>query len=288
MDLRVDYAFKLLFALQNPRRLVLLLNAIFENKGLPRVVNDLAIANPGLEKEDKSDKFSVIDIIARLSDKSMVLIEMHLYGLIAFAAKSVRSWAKVFGRQLKEGQEYTERQPVIAISFIDGKVTDADGKPVDKIHSFFQITERDTHQVLTNDMELHFIDMRAFAEAINGKAQTGETAEPMAPMLKKWLALITQAEINDKSIIQQYAEEEADIMEAVAELLRTNEDFYTRYAYERRLDQIAAYNLMKRQAEEATMALRSLVDSLSQDGKTLSEIAAQINMSEDEIRRIIE
>ena len=76
MDLRVDYAFKLLFSKGDRRLLVSLLNAIFANKKVQRVVKSAIIKNPFLEKESGEDKLSVLDIRSELEDGTAVLIEM--------------------------------------------------------------------------------------------------------------------------------------------------------------------------------------------------------------------
>ena len=43
MDLRVDYAFKLFFAAGETKWLISLLNAIFENKGIPRAISSCGL-----------------------------------------------------------------------------------------------------------------------------------------------------------------------------------------------------------------------------------------------------
>ena len=53
MDLRIDYAFKLTFGSGNTLYLISLLNAIFANKKIPRVIKSLAIENPYLKNNQK-------------------------------------------------------------------------------------------------------------------------------------------------------------------------------------------------------------------------------------------
>jgi len=81
MDLRIDYAFKLLFTKGDPRLLISLLNAIFANKKINRVIKSLSVKNPFLDKESREDKLSVLDMRAELDDGTTILIEMHMYGL---------------------------------------------------------------------------------------------------------------------------------------------------------------------------------------------------------------
>jgi predicted transposase/invertase (TIGR01784 family) len=66
MDLRIDFAFKLLFTKGDPRLLISLLNAIFANKKIRRIIKSISIKNPHLEKESGEDKLSILDIRAEL------------------------------------------------------------------------------------------------------------------------------------------------------------------------------------------------------------------------------
>ena len=93
MDLRVDYAFKLLFSKGDSGLLISLLNAIFANKKIPRIIKSINIKNPFLDKEYNEDKLSILDIRADLEDGTNILIEMHMYGLGELKAKTIRSWA---------------------------------------------------------------------------------------------------------------------------------------------------------------------------------------------------
>ena len=113
MDLRVDFAFKLLFGGKDTRHLISLLNAIFANKGIQRRVDSLTIMNPMLEKKKKRDKLAILDIRAKLSDQTIVLIEMHLYNLGEFKYKTIRSWARAFSEELKAGEGYSLQPSVI-------------------------------------------------------------------------------------------------------------------------------------------------------------------------------
>ena len=115
--------------------------------------------------------------------------------------------------------------------------------------------------VFTDAMELHYIDMKAFARAVNetGGINVGDTKEIM---FAKWLSIITQKEINDKTIIEAIRQEEEAIQVAVSTLARLGEDKYARQAYQRRQDELYFYEKnmaerdeYKRRAEIAENAL---------------------------------
>ena len=197
MDLRVDYAFKLFFATGNTHRLISLLNAVFENKQIPRIISALTIANPALEKAAVEDKLSILDIRATLDDGTSICIEMYLYDLTGLKQKLLRSWARAYGEELESGQEYTELNNVICIAFKNGYVTDESGMPIRKDHSLFHVMERDSHEVLLNDLELHFINMEAFVKHCEEITETEATLDEFT----KWLIFINHKEIKNKEIL---------------------------------------------------------------------------------------
>ena len=243
LDVRVDYLFKLIFGNDKPR-LISLLNAIFANKRIDRVITDLVFISPALEKQSETDKFSIIDIMATLSNGSTACIEMHLYGLPEFKFKSLRTWARVYGGELKAGQKFWENKPVICISFLDGAITNADDKPLKAVHTLFQVRERDGHELLLNDMELHYINMRAFVEEHHG-------GDVPPDMFTKWLTLITQSKQSDKEFLKDICREDEVIAMAVGILASLTEDEATRLAYSRRQDEITNYYATIQQLEDS-------------------------------------
>ena len=255
MDLRVDYAFKLIFGTGDTLFLISLLNAIFANKKIPRIIKSLTIVNPYLEKHSKEDKLSILDIRAQLDDGSTILIEMHLYDLDDLKYKTIRSWARTYGEELKTSEAYTTQPPVICVTFANGSLDEGENK---KIHKCCKIMDIDDHTIFSNALELHYIDMKAFVKAVNktggiGKGETEET------MLANWLAIITEKDIKDKSIIENICKEQEEIGMAVSALVRLSEDKVTRQAYQKRQDEITLYNKRisnyKREIEEKDIAL---------------------------------
>jgi len=245
MDLRIDYAFKLIFTKGDSRLLISLLNAIFANKKIRRVIKSLTVKNPYMDKESAEDKLSILDIRAELDDGTTILIEMHMYGMGELKAKTIRSWARAYGEDLGVGTSYTAQPPTITIAFTNGTIesikndknTSTDN---DKIHRLCMIMDCDDFTVFTNAMELHYIDMKAFAKAVN-KADSIIISDTEEMMFAKWLSIITQKEIANKTIIENACEEE-EIFMAVSALARQSEDKIIRQAYQRRQDEIYFYN----------------------------------------------
>jgi len=252
MDLRIDFAFKLLFATGDTRWLISLLNAIFENKGIHRIIKSLRIINPGIEKKSAEDKFAILDIQAELDDTSIVCIEMHLYGLDELKYKVLRSWARVYGEEIQQGDSFKSLKPVICISFINGAIKDHEEKPFEQIHSIFHIMERETYQTLLTDLELHYINMDAFVKSIT---KTPDYTEEWS-MFHKWLVLINHKHIQNKELLEDICKKEGEIRMATEALLKASEDKYARHAYLRRQDEILFYEKKLATIEELTATMK--------------------------------
>ena len=257
MDLRIDYAFKLIFGSDDTLSLISLLNAIFKNKNIQRTIKSLIIENPYLEKQSKDDKISILDIRAKLDDDSTILIEMHLYGIEELKYKTIRSWARAYGEEIKRGQSYSMQPPVVCVTFAEGSFDDDKNIKSQKIHKCCKIMDIDDNTVFTDALELHYINMKAFVKAINetkaksesetkgktkgktkGDKESIEKRETLDSMLAKWLAVITEKDIKDKTVIKNICKEQEEIRMAVSKLARLSENKLTRQEYLRRQDDI--------------------------------------------------
>jgi len=279
MDLRVDYAFKLIFGTGDTLFLISLLNAIFANKKIPRIIKSLTVVNPYLEKHSKEDKLSVLDIRAQLDDGTTILIEMHLYDLDDLKYKTIRSWARTYGEELKTSEAYTTQPPVICVTFANGSLDDGESK---KIHKCCKIMDIDDHTIFSNALELHYIDMKAFVKAVNetggiGKGETEET------MLANWLAIITEKDIKDKSIIENICKKQEEISMAVSALVKLSEDKLTRQEYLRRQDDIMLHNkrtrdyeMMKHRAEQADQRAKQAERASEEKDTIIAQLKARL------------
>ena len=272
MDLRVDFAFKT-FVEGNPEALVSLLNAIFANAKINRIVKSVCLKNPNMDKKSIEDKLSILDVRAKLYDSTDILIEMHLHGISQIKAKVIRSWARAYSEELEAGQKYTSQPPAIAIAFVDGAV-DPIEKPknaTDKIHNVYMIMNKEDNTVLTEAMELHFINMKAFAKAIN-EANSINIKEATDDMFVYWLSVITEKEIVNKDIIENARKEREVIQMALSAISRQSEDKIIRQAYQRRKDEIYFYNMELEQTKHELEQEKRKNENLR---KRLAEFEAQ-------------
>jgi len=273
MDLRVDFAFKT-FAEGNPEALISLLNAIFANAKINRIVKNVRLKNPNMDKKSIEDKLSILDVRAELDDGTDILIEMHLHGISQIKAKIIRSWARAYSEELEAGQKYTSQPPTVAIAFVDGAV-DPIEKPenaMDKIHRVCMIMDKDDGTVFTEAMELHFINMKAFATAVN-EANSININEAADDMFVYWLSVITEKEIMNKDIIENARKEKEVIRMAVSAIARQSEDKIMRQAYQRRKDEIYFNNLER---EENRQKLEQMEVQLANKDEIIAQLQAQL------------
>jgi len=238
MDLRIDFAFKT-FVEGNLEALISLLNAIFSNAKINRVVKSVRLKNPSMNKKSFEDKLSILDVRAELEGGTDILIEMHLHGIGQLKSKTIRSWARAYSEELEAGQRYTEQPPTITIAFADGAVEPSQ-KPKntkDKIHRVCMIMDIEDGTVFTQALELHYINMKAFAKAVN-EADSINIHETNEDMFAYWLSVITEKEIINKDIIENARKEKEVIRMAMSAIARQSEDKIIRQAYQRRKDDI--------------------------------------------------
>jgi predicted transposase/invertase (TIGR01784 family) len=226
-----------------------------------------------MEKASIEDKLSILDVRATLADGTSICIEMHLYDVIDLKFKTLRSLTRVYSEELESSQKYRNQNNVICISFADGYLRDDSNMPIKKIHSLFYVMERDSHEILTTDMEMHHINMNKFIVQIE---KTMDEMEEICESLKKWLVFITQKKIDDKDAVRRVCsgKEMEDAMEALTKL---SENKIERQRYQRRLDELHSYNELNRKLAEQSAALADKDAALAEQSVALADKDAQIS-----------
>ena len=171
---------------------------------------------------------------------------------------------KASGEDLEVGGLYAEQLPTIAIAFTNGAVKsleEKEGVKKDKIHRLCKIMDCEDNTVFTNAMELHYINMKAFAEAVN-KANSISIEDTEEIMFAKWLSVITQKEINNKDIIENACSEE-EIFMAVSALARQSEDMAFAYSGEPSRDTTSMFGNVLNQSATSLLSRVSIMSTIS-------------------------
>ena len=67
--------------------------------------------NPILRRELKNDKLGILDVLVQLNQKEQINIEMQIVNKKNIVDRILYYWSKLYTRQLKVGQDYSEAQP---------------------------------------------------------------------------------------------------------------------------------------------------------------------------------
>ena len=185
-----DYAFKrLLGSEENKPLLQDLLECILDFT--PQQVLGLEFMDKELTKEEFSDKTGILDVKLKLTDGTVIDIEIQASWNASFVKRTLFYWAKMYTADFKAGESYDKLHRCIAINII------ADGfKLNDAIHSEYLLQEKETHTMLTDVLEVHFLDLQAAKRAKEGGKTEGKRGQ-----LINWLRFIGATDKKERAMI---------------------------------------------------------------------------------------
>ena len=200
-----DYAFKrLLGSEENKPLLQDLLECILDLSS--EDVSELELMDKELTKEDLSDKTGILDVKLKLTNGTVIDIEIQSSWNASFVKRTLFYWAKMYTADFKAGESYDSLHKCITINII------ADTFPVNTaVHSQYLLQEKEKHTMLTDVLEIHFLDLQA------AKRVTEEGMSKRSQLIN-WLKFIgtndkgERAMLATKSPILKLLNEKVDIL----------------------------------------------------------------------------
>ena len=116
-------------------------------------IKDIEIQNSEILPELIDRKYSRLDIVLKLKGK-IVNIEMQVKKLSDFTERSLFYWARLYAKDLKEGDSYRSINQTISINICDFKMFDCE-----ECHSVFHISEDTRHEILTDKCRFDFLEL---------------------------------------------------------------------------------------------------------------------------------
>ncbi|MEQ9484321.1 Rpn family recombination-promoting nuclease/putative transposase [Coleofasciculus sp. F4-SAH-05] len=176
---KTDFAFKKIFGSEQSKEILIsFLNALLY--GGRSIIEDLEIINPYLAPKIQGIKDTYLDVKARLTANTTVIIEMQVLNLEGFEKRILYNAAKAYSIQLEPGEDYTLLSPVIALTITDFEMF----QDLPQVTSNFVLKEKN---VLTdypiNDLELVFVELPKFTK----------TLEDLESLADKWIYFIKSA-----------------------------------------------------------------------------------------------
>ena len=202
-----DYAFKrLLGSEENKPLLQDFLECILDLTS--QQVLDLEFMDKELTKEEFSDKTGILDVKLKLTDGTVIDIEIQASWNASFVKRTLFYWAKMYTADFKAGESYDKLHRCIAINIIADRF-----KLNDAIHSEYLLQEKTAHTILTDVLEIHFLDLQAAKRAKEDGKTKGKRGQ-----LINWLRFIgatdkkERAMIATKSPVLQMLNEKIDVL----------------------------------------------------------------------------
>ena len=176
-----DYLFlKIMGEKGDEEQLLGFLNAVLRRTGRDKLVSVEILENKTFTAEVIGDKGSILDLRALLADGTKITIEVQLRNLGNMDKRSLFYWSREYSKGLEAGRDYEELPSVIAINIVNFEYVRAED-----YHTSFHLWEdRDKTCLLSDALEIHFVDMARFRKLKERDVRN----DP----LQRWLAYFDQ------------------------------------------------------------------------------------------------
>ena len=154
-------------------------------------ITGLELMDKELTKEELSDKSGILDVKLKLANGTVIDIEIQASWNASFVKRTLFYWAKMYTADFKAGESYDNLHKCITINII------ADGFHLnDAVHSEYLLQEKRAHTLLTDVLEVHFLDLQAAKRAIEE-----DSAENKQVPLINWLRFIGTSDKEERAMI---------------------------------------------------------------------------------------
>ena len=280
-----DYAFRKTF--KNPtvaKGFIMAVTGIKEEEILK-----IEVADPYEEGESDDDKDGILDVKLHLNDNRKLNIEMQNRFQEDWSERSIFYNCRMFTEGFTHGSTYGSLEPCIHIGILNFIQLKSPG-----FHHQMLLMDKKTHEVYSSKFQFHVIELKKLKDVTEAEKEQEPELYKWAKVIaaKSWEAICMETKGNP------YMEAAKD------ELEKINQDENERYLYLRRemaiSDEISrlqtAVNQGRREGlEEGRKAgledgeflkLISLIKKKYLKGKTLTEIAEDLEESTDDLEEI--
>ena len=154
-------------------------------------ITGLELMDKELTKEELSDKSGILDVKLKLASGTVIDIEIQASWNASFVKRTLFYWAKMYTADFKAGESYDNLHKCITINII------ADGFHLnDAVHSEYLLQEKRAHTLLTDVLEVHFLDLQAAK-----RATEENSAENKQVPLINWLRFIGTSDKEERAMI---------------------------------------------------------------------------------------
>ena len=265
-----DLLFKAVFGSDSNKLATMsLINAILGLEG-DHALRDITFTNTEKVPEEVDDKLCRFDITGELSNGDQIDIEIQVTNEGSFEKRTLFYWTRMYS--LAEGQDYSQLRRSIAVNIMDFNVWQGEVP-----HSVFALYNLATGERMTDDIEIHFIEMKKYRPT------------PDAPMTKldKWLAYLGNK--LDETEFKQLLQENPDIAAAHRAEVKFMKLTANQLAYQRREDAIRDFNSAMRSSEEKGRRTeqKRIIKTMRLKGMSAAEITEMVDLTLQQVEQYI-
>jgi predicted transposase/invertase (TIGR01784 family) len=287
-----DYLFlKYMGEKGDEEQLLAFLNAVLQRTGKGNMKSVEIIENKMLSADIIGDKASILDLRSVAADGTRINIEVQLSNLGNMDKRGVFYWCLEYAKGIEAGQDYQLLPNVIAINIVDYEFLPRAG-----FHKSFHLWEdEDRDCMLTDALEIHFVDMVKFRRLM----EKDVTNNP----LHRWLTFFDKNA--NKKTIKEILQMDTAIQKAQEKITFVSQDKESLRAYEMRemalIDLNSGMNFAKREGiaigeqrgkrEGITIGEQrgkregkiEVAQSMKKAGMPINQICVITGLTEDEI-----
>lgn len=267
-----DYVFKRIFGSEgNKDILIHFLNSVLKTQSGQEIA-DIELLDRELDPTFLGNKYSRLDILGRTAAGTLVNIELQIVNQYNIEKRTLFYWATLYQGQLQSGQAHSLLKKTVTINILNFTCLPDSSR----YHNTFHVREDETHHLLNDDLEIHFLELP--------KMLSRQTSPQTR--LEKWLLYLNNATGEEM--------EEIAMSEPMIKKALTCEQIFAKSAQERRRYELREKAIREEQtllqgalAEGRAEAQRETAKELLKMGLTQEDIARATGLSVEEVRALI-
>ena len=274
---KTDVVFQVLFGTKGSERI--LGGLLTEILGYP-VENISLEANQNLVREMPTEKLGILDLRANIGKDKTVNIEVQLINQQNMQAKLLYYWSRIYGAQLKEGEDYNMLKKTIAILIVNYEMPEL--QEFKDSHTKWELLEkRKTNVLVFKNIEIHILEI---PKLIKYSKETEER-------LGNWIEFLIKPE---SERVKMGAKKDKNLKEAVEKLEVISGDEKMRRIAELRLKYILDRNTdiktgieqgIKQERMHSEQKILEIVKKLLKLKMPIEQISQITGLSKDEIEK---
>lgn len=160
LDPKNDVVFQMLFGVKEHENLLIsFLNSILSPDGHDKIKSVTIEEKSITPSMIASEKLSILDINVTTESNTHINVEMQLVNQYNMIERTIYYLSKMINKQLSKGDNYCQLNKTITINILDFDYINSK-----EFHSSFRFYENISNQLLTDKVEIRFIELKKFAK----------------------------------------------------------------------------------------------------------------------------